>query len=153
MYEWPALLVPAGKFLIERGRFRFANTGNHLDAGLAEIAKTLPRNERIRIFDRANDACDATRYESLCARRCLPVVRMRFERNVGRRPSCTLSCSLKGKYFSVGDAVVCIKTFANDRVARDDHAADGRIRAHEADTASGQRQRPLGIFRILVSRS
>ena len=126
---WSALFDPQEKPREIAVGLGNADAGCHLDAGLAQHGKTLPRDARVCILERGDNPRDARRNQRLGAGRGLSVMGAGFERDIGRGPTRRRARLRQRLRFGMGSAAGLGPATPDDTLAGGhDHAAHSRVR-------------------------
>ncbi len=153
--KWPPRALAHQITGIYMACFIGTQAGGHIDAGFAEVRQPLPRNPRVRILKRRDDALDAGLDKRLRAWRRHALMTTWFQRNIRCCAASLLTRAFQRLRFCVRPAAGLGPASANDAAHRlliavvsDDDTADGRVRPNLSQAAPGQAQRSLHVDRI-----
>lgn len=136
------LFVPAAEFFIEPCGFVGKDAGNDLDACFSQPLKAFAGNQRVWVFDRADDAGYTGVYEGFGAGRCFTLVAVWFERDVGCPALSTISGLFESDRFGVDNSGVDVSTLADGITFCGNYdTADEWIRTDQPDTFGGEFER------------
>ncbi len=114
MDERPLLLVPTNEFLILSFSLRDQNARDDIDTCFAESFEAFPRDDWIRIFDRADNALYARLDQCPRARRRSAMMMMRLERNICGSAARLFTCLRQSDLLRMEDILVKVCALTDD---------------------------------------
>jgi hypothetical protein len=120
---------------------RLAQSDFHADARFAELRESAARHFLKRVLHRDDHAPDPGADDRVGAGRRLPGMTARLERDEHRCAPGTLAGGVERVHLGVRPAEKLMMPLADDRLARDDDGAHGRVGLHASETPLGQCQR------------